>query len=345
MYPKYASPSCLLFHDFSLLITATPHVQTKTVLAGDGSQLDSPAYYAVAIGGLLQSDLSPGPTYPGSFACTSKVSRIVAHPQYFGNSDKAGDAALLYLTTPCNVATPMALYTGSDEMLFSTRSTGKPDGTVPTLTMGWGVTSYPVPGKLPNNLMQVGLPLMPQSNCSYHLSILRNDGYHTESMYCAGRATGGVDSCAGDSGKHTFAFLPCVVTTDVRSKPDHTFNDDMSRAGTANQSLSEFIHKYSSLTHHCSYTRQKGGPLFYQDPPTGNCYMLGIVSRGRGCGVPGFYGIYARVPYVASWITGQGVQFCGDGSCSGSWENSNTCPLDCGGVTPWVCLSRVCASE
>lgn len=167
---------------------------------------DNPAYYAVAIGGLYQNDLKPGASFPGSFVCTSKVSRIVINPQYLqtANGDMIGDAALLFLSTPCYAATPLALYTKTDTPLFSTQFTGNSDGTVTTITMGWGVT---VSGgqSIPNQLRQVSLPTLPQASCA---SYLRSEGYHTDSMYCAGRATGGVDSCQGDSG---MSIASCVL--------------------------------------------------------------------------------------------------------------------------------------
>ena len=48
-----------------------------------------------------------------------------------------------------------------------------------------------------------------------------------------------------------------------------------------------------------------GGPLVVQNAAKNGYLLVGIVSFGHsaGCGAPGKYGVYARVPYLASWVT------------------------------------------
>ena len=43
-----------------------------------------------------------------------------------------------------------------------------------------------------------------------------------------------------------------------------------------------------------------GGPLFVVRE--GRAYQIGVVSWGRGCALPGYAGVYARVAYYYSWI-------------------------------------------
>jgi secreted trypsin-like serine protease len=43
-----------------------------------------------------------------------------------------------------------------------------------------------------------------------------------------------------------------------------------------------------------------GGPLFVN--VSGSVNQLGIVTYGRGCGQPGYPGVYSSVPYYLKWI-------------------------------------------
>ncbi|XP_054714327.1 U21-ctenitoxin-Pn1a-like [Uloborus diversus] len=44
-----------------------------------------------------------------------------------------------------------------------------------------------------------------------------------------------------------------------------------------------------------------GGPLFQVDS-NGTATLLGVTSFGRGCGMPGFPGVYAKVSYFRDWM-------------------------------------------
>ena len=45
-----------------------------------------------------------------------------------------------------------------------------------------------------------------------------------------------------------------------------------------------------------------GGPLVVQDSTVGTWRQVGVVSWGRGCAAPNYYGVYARLPQLSSWI-------------------------------------------
>lgn len=45
-----------------------------------------------------------------------------------------------------------------------------------------------------------------------------------------------------------------------------------------------------------------GGPLVCIEPKSGVKKLVGVVSFGKGCARPDFFGVYARVSYSRSWI-------------------------------------------
>nr|XP_039272153.1 transmembrane protease serine 12-like [Styela clava] len=50
-----------------------------------------------------------------------------------------------------------------------------------------------------------------------------------------------------------------------------------------------------------------GGPLMCQRCSSCQWYVAGLVSYGRGCGQPGYPGIYTRVSYFEDWLREKGV--------------------------------------
>jgi len=62
-------------------------------------------------------------------------------------------------------------------------------------------------------------------------------------------------------------------------------------------------------------TGDSGGPLVCQRCNNCDWYIAGITSFGRGCGRPGFYGVYTRVKYYEEWITGITDQELEQGAC------------------------------
>ncbi|MBC7538481.1 MAG: serine protease [Bacteriovorax sp.] len=45
-----------------------------------------------------------------------------------------------------------------------------------------------------------------------------------------------------------------------------------------------------------------GGPLIARDQHSGESVLVGVVSFGKDCGLPHFYGIYSKVSHVYDWI-------------------------------------------
>ena len=114
-----------------------------------------------------------------------KVSRVVEHPSYkFPNFDFA-------IVT---LKTPISFETRANAACLPTRSYSGDFLVGKTLTVsGWGALSQG--GGSPTVLHSVRKPGLSNSRCNN----LYN-GQITSQMLCAGRVSGGIDSCQGDSG-------------------------------------------------------------------------------------------------------------------------------------------------
>uniref|UniRef100_A0A3Q3EYV6 Serine protease 56 n=1 Tax=Kryptolebias marmoratus TaxID=37003 RepID=A0A3Q3EYV6_KRYMA len=114
-----------------------------------------------------------------------KVNRIIPHPK-FNPKTFNNDIALVELTSPVVLSqhvTPVCLPYGMDP----------PTGS-PCLVAGWG--SLYEDGPSADVVMEAKVPLLPQSTCKSTLG----KELLTNTMFCAGYLSGGIDSCQGDSG-------------------------------------------------------------------------------------------------------------------------------------------------
>ena len=119
--------------------------------------------------------------------------RYIDHPNY-SSSSLTNDYSILHLSTPVTIgsrAAPACLpsSTFGDSFL---------DGKTLTVS-GWGALSEG--GGSPSVLHKVDVPGMTNSRCNSYYSGITN------SMLCAGQASGGIDSCQGDSGGDKYFSL------------------------------------------------------------------------------------------------------------------------------------------
>lgn len=114
-----------------------------------------------------------------------EVERVINHHSYKRPYGMAHDISLLKLRRPAQINRHVNLACLPD-------SSGKDlDGKMCWVT-GFGTLSSG--GSLAQMLMQVDVPIVPQSQCK-----LAYNSIH-DSMICAGLSEGGKDSCQGDSG-------------------------------------------------------------------------------------------------------------------------------------------------
>ncbi|KAL6467884.1 hypothetical protein MHYP_G00235610 [Metynnis hypsauchen] len=114
-----------------------------------------------------------------------KVNRIITHPK-FNQKTFNNDIALVELSSPVVLServTPVCL-----------PSDIEPPAGTPCLVAGWG--SLYEDGPSADVVMEAKVPLLPQSTCRSALG----KELLTNTMFCAGYLSGGIDSCQGDSG-------------------------------------------------------------------------------------------------------------------------------------------------
>ena len=114
------------------------------------------------------------------------VSRIIQHPQWKStNLNSHFDIALLQLTNPATqppIALPLQ---------------GSPEPGKKAIAMGWGNTVSEDEDSAPDVLQEVELEIVSNDTCT---AAYQDEYDIIDNQICAGFATGGKDSCTGDSG-------------------------------------------------------------------------------------------------------------------------------------------------
>ncbi|CAG2062861.1 unnamed protein product [Timema podura] len=128
-----------------------------------------------------------GSTNRYSGGSTHQVSQIIEHSGYGVGSTYNNDVAVFRVSTPfvfSNNVQPVNL--ASNNLILA--------GGTYTKVAGWGALSSG--GSSPDNLMEVSLPVVTNTQCAQ----IYGSSSITNSMLCAGYLAGGKDSCQGDSG-------------------------------------------------------------------------------------------------------------------------------------------------
>ncbi|KAL6476829.1 hypothetical protein MHYP_G00153280 [Metynnis hypsauchen] len=116
------------------------------------------------------------------------VSQIINHPSYTSSSHD-NDIALLQLTSSVN-------YTNYIQPACLAAAGSSLGGGALVWVTGWGNTGNSVSLPFPQNLQEVEVPVVTNSDCAASYG----SGTITSNMICAGLTEGGKDSCQGDSG-------------------------------------------------------------------------------------------------------------------------------------------------
>ena len=117
-----------------------------------------------------------------------EVCKVISHPRYATHNDN--DFAVVVLKEPVQLG-PRAVPACLPDV--STFGGSFLDNKTMTVS-GWGTTSSG--GSQPDALLSVDVPGMSNTECKTKYG----KGQINDSMMCAGRDAGGIDSCQGDSG-------------------------------------------------------------------------------------------------------------------------------------------------
>lgn len=106
-----------------------------------------------------------------------------------------------------------------------------------------------------------------------------------------------------------------LLTVDVPVVSSQTCNDSLSYNGTIDEGMVCAGNLTKGSIDSCQ--GDSGGPFIC------NKILVGVVSFGKGCGLPYFPGVYANVSYFRSWILKESDNLLGiDGSTT-----NNTTPM------------------
>jgi transmembrane serine protease 11D len=114
----------------------------------------------------------------------ASVKRIIVHP-HWNSANMDNDVALLQLSEPLSLGTPIAMVAAKTDFTHPTKLT----------VTGWGAIFEGGPGS--KELLGVTVPYVANDVCNAGDSY---NGQVTANMFCAGEREGGLDSCQGDSG-------------------------------------------------------------------------------------------------------------------------------------------------
>lgn len=85
--------------------------------------------------------------------------------------------------------------------------------------------------------------------------------------------------------------------------PVVSFTDCYEKYKTANTILNQTQHLCAgSVLGKDACSGDSGGPLMTSRRSDGKWIVMGIISTGNSCGLPGWPGVYMRVAYYREWI-------------------------------------------
>jgi trypsin len=216
------------------------------------------------------------------------VTKVLVHPEYNGNAQD-NDIAILELGRPVNLPYYPRLTTLAEvDQAVAAHQTVR--------TIGYGVTD-PATGAGTDVLQKVDISLMSLADCRAHYD--RRSAERSSKSMTNDNGGGAENGGGGDNGGGT-------------SEPSSAITLNMVCAGTAEGGKD-------------SCQGDSGGPLFLEASPAAAAKptkmmmppeaspaprLVGVVSWGEGCALPGVPGVYTKVARYESWI-----RACQGGSC------------------------------